>query len=60
MVVAPDGQIHAQVEMKKEELLIADIDITKATRAMYRYDMEATAELIFADTVKRDEYADIL
>lgn len=60
MVVAPDGQIHAQVEMKKEELLIADIDITKATRAMYRYDMEATAELLFADTVKRDEYADIL
>ncbi|MEE3259408.1 MAG: carbon-nitrogen hydrolase family protein [Candidatus Latescibacterota bacterium] len=60
MIVAPDGQIHAQAEMKKEELLIADIDIAKATRAMHRYDMEATAELLFADTVTRDEYAAIL
>ena len=60
MVVAPNGQIHAQIEMKKEELLITDIDISKATRAMHRYDMEQSAEMLFADTVKREEYAEIL
>jgi len=60
MVVAPDGRIHAQAEMKREELLVAEIDIARATRAMHRYDMESTAELLFANTVSRDEYAEIL
>lgn len=57
MVIAPDGRIHAQSEMKREELLVSDIDIDRATRAMFLYDMKATAPLLFGDTVTQDEYA---
>lgn len=60
MVVAPDGRIEAQTELKREELLVADIDIDRATQAMFKYDMEASAEILFADTVQREEFASIL
>lgn len=60
MIVAPGGQIHAQTELSREELLIAEIDIDQATRAMFEYDMEACARLLFADTVKRDEFESVL
>ena len=57
MVVAPDGQIHAQTELKREELLVCDIDIDRATHAMFKYDLDATGEMLFADTVQREEWA---
>ena len=60
MVVAPDGRIEAQAEMKCEELLVADIDVERATRAMYRYDMEDSAEMLFGAEIQRSEYAQIL
>jgi len=60
LVVAPDGQVHAETELKREELLVSDIDITRATQAMFKYDMAATAELLFGDSVKPEEYATIL
>ena len=59
-VVAPDGRIHARAEMKREELLVTEIDIDRATRAMFRYDLEDSAEILFADTVKRKELASVL
>lgn len=59
-IVAPDGLIHAEAEMEREELLVADIDIDRATRAMFMYDMEGSAELLFADTVRREEFSSIL
>jgi predicted amidohydrolase len=65
MIVAPDGHIHAQTELMREELLVSDIDIELATRAMFRLGdqglgagaLENSADLLFADTVKREEYA---
>ncbi|MDA0835988.1 MAG: carbon-nitrogen hydrolase family protein [Planctomycetota bacterium] len=60
LVVAPDGQIAAQSELKCEELVVAEIVIDRATRAMFNYDMEACAEMLFAKTVARGEYAAIL
>jgi predicted amidohydrolase len=57
LIIAPDGQVHAQSELNREQLLVADLDIDRATRAMFRYDLEGCAELLFADTVKREEYA---
>ncbi|MBP88550.1 MAG: hypothetical protein CMJ64_17850 [Planctomycetaceae bacterium] len=60
MVVAPDGRLHAQTELRHEELLVADIDLSLATQAMYRFDMEDCAKILFADTVRRDEFASIL
>ena len=60
MIIAPDGQVHAQAEMKREQLVVADIDVDRATRAMFDFDMEGCAELLFADTVHRAEYAGIL
>ena len=55
MIVAPDGQVHAQTELKREELLIADIDMAQATRAMFEFNLEACTPLLFADTVSPDE-----
>lgn len=57
MIVAPDGQIHAQTELKREELLVADIDIDRATRAMFEFNPEACTPLLFSDTVSPDEIA---
>jgi predicted amidohydrolase len=68
LIVAPDGRIHGQTELKQEELLVRDIDIGQATRAMFRLGdqglaagaLQDSAALLFADTVKREEYADAL
>ncbi len=57
MIVAPDGRIHAQAEMKREELLVAEIDIDQATRAMFEFNPSACVPLLFADTVPREELA---
>jgi len=57
MVVAPDGQVHAQAELKREELVVADLDIDLATQAMFKFDTEGCAKMLFADTVAPHEYA---
>jgi predicted amidohydrolase len=57
MVVAPDGRVHAQAELKREELVVADLDLDLATRAMFNYDTDGCAKVLFADTVQRHEYA---
>jgi predicted amidohydrolase len=57
MVVAPDGRVHAQTELKKEQLLVTDIDIDLATQAMFKFDTDGCAQVLFADTVARSEYA---
>jgi predicted amidohydrolase len=57
LVVAPDGQIYAQTELKKEQLLVADIDIDQATQAMFKFDTDGCARVLFHDTVTRGEYA---
>lgn len=61
MVIAPDGRIQVQSELKQEQLVIADIDTALATRAMYKFDVgeeadEDCAKMLFADTVKKGEY----
>jgi hypothetical protein len=40
--------------------VIADLDMDRATRAMFRYDLEDCAKLLFADTVAKAEYASAL
>jgi predicted amidohydrolase len=59
-VIAPDGRVHARADMGQEQLLVSDIEIERATRAMFRYDMGDAAEILFADTVRREEYSKIL
>ena len=60
MIVAPDGQVHAQAKLKEEMLLVADVDIELATRAMYEFDLEGCSPLLFSDTVKREEFKTVL
>lgn len=57
MVVAPNGLIHAQTELKQEQLLTANLDIDVATQAMFRFDTDGCARVLFADTVEPHEYA---
>ena len=59
MVVAPDGQVHAESELRQEQLLVTEIDLSLATQAMFHFDMEDCAPLLFSDTVDPDEYASI-
>jgi predicted amidohydrolase len=60
MIVAPDGQIQAQTELGEERLLVSEIEIDRATRAMFRYDLEACAPLLFGATVQRGEFQSAL
>ena len=60
MIIAPDGQIHAKSELKKEQLIISEIDIDLATKAMFDYDFERCAPILYSDTVKREEFDSIL
>ena len=60
LVVAPDGRIVAQSELKQEQLLVAEIDLDQATRARFNYDLEGCAPLLFAQTVAREEYQQAL
>ena len=60
LIVAPNGTLAAQSELGREQLVVVDIDIDQATRAMFRYDRDACAELLFADTVRREEFASAL
>jgi predicted amidohydrolase len=57
LVIAPDGQVHAQAELRKEQLVVADMDVDLATRAMFNFDMEGCAKMLFADSVGKQEYA---
>ena len=65
LIVTPDGRIHGQTELNREELLVCDIDIDWATRAMFRLGeegpsgeaMQDSAGPLFSDTVKPEEYA---
>lgn len=57
LVIAPDGQVYAQTELKKEQLLVADVDIDLATQAMFKFDMEGCAKMLFAESVGKQEYA---
>jgi predicted amidohydrolase len=60
MVVAPDGTIHVSSALEVEELVVADIDTSLATRAMFLDEMESKAAVLFADTVSRSEYESAL
>jgi len=51
---------HAQAPLRSEELLVADIDVDEATRAMFLDDMKRTADLLFSDTVVPSEYSSAL
>ncbi len=61
LIIAPDGRIHAQSELKREQLVVAEIDTDLATRAMYKFDVgegatDDCAQVLFATTVKKAEY----
>ena len=60
MIAAPSGALHAQTELKKEELLVTDLDMTQATQAMFHYNLDDCAEVLFAKTVERKEYESVL
>ena len=50
LIVAPDGRIHAQTELAREELLVSDLDLELATRAMFRLGEEGSAPKALGDT----------
>lgn len=56
MIVAPDGRVHVQAGLKREEMLVADLDIDLATQAMFKFDTDGCAKVLFADTVAKGEY----
>ena len=57
LIVAPDGQICGQMELRREELLVADLDVARATRAMFEFEQDGMADVLFAGTVRPEEFA---
>ena len=57
LIVAPDGQIWAQTELRREELLVGDLDVARATRAMFLFERGGMADVLFANTVRPEEFA---
>ena len=51
------SETAAQSELRREELVVADLDIDRATRAMFNFDREGCADMLFAGTVRPEEYA---
>jgi hypothetical protein len=45
------------VILSQEALLVSDIAVDWATRAMFNFDTAGCADMLFADTVKQEEYA---
>lgn len=56
LVISPDGQVHAQTNLMQEELLVTDIDIDKATRAMFNFDRDGCGAMLFGDSVATSEF----
>ncbi len=56
LVVAPDGQIGAETELRREELLVTDLDVARATRAMFLFERGGMADVLFARTVRPEEF----
>jgi ribosomal-protein-alanine N-acetyltransferase len=57
LVVAPDGQIAAQTELRREQLLVADLDVARATRAMFEFERGGMADVLFGTSVHPEEFA---
>ena len=55
--MAPDGQIWAQTELRREELLVADLDVARATRAMFEFERGGMADVLFGASVRPEEFA---
>jgi hypothetical protein len=51
------GQIWAQTELRQEELLVTEIDVARATRAMFEFERGGMADVLFANTVRPEEFA---
>ena len=51
--MAPDGQIRAQTELRREELLVADLDVARATRAMFEFERGGMADVLFGHPFAR-------
>jgi len=58
--VAPDGQVVGETGLGEEALLVRDIDPDQATRAMFLYDLEGCAPVLFGDQGRREEFAHVL
>lgn len=63
MIVAPDGRIQAQTQLQREQVIVEEIDIDLATRAMFRIAegeqdtaVDDSGAMLFADTVDRSEW----
>ena len=57
MIIAPDGQVHARLPMRTEALLVGDVDVEQATRAMFLFDPAGCAQAMVKDAFKPQEYA---
>lgn len=60
LVVAPDGRVVGETGLGEETLLVRDIDPEQATRALFLYDLEGCAPILFGDQVRREEFAHVL
>ena len=57
-----DGRVVAQSELCQEQVILADLDLSLATRAMHGdpgavwQGMDGTAPVLFGDQIEKEEY----
>ena len=59
LIIGPEGTIRVASQLKREELLVADIDPGEATRAMFHFQRDGMGEVLFGQAVSREEYSEI-
>lgn len=59
LIIAPNGQILKSSTLMKEQLIYSDIDLSKATRAMFLFEKTGISDVIFGNSVTKREVASI-
>ena len=59
LIIGPEGTIRASSQLKREELLMADIDPDEATQAMFLFQRDGIGDVLFGQAVSHEEYGEI-
>lgn len=59
LIVGPDGTLRGATRLQEEELLVRDLDLSEATRAMACFQKNGIAEMLFGRASNLEEHAGV-
>ena len=57
LIVGPDGTLRGATKLHEEELLVRDLDLSEATRAMALFEKNGMSEILFGNAASQEEHA---